>query len=365
MPKHMRLNFLQRLLRFLFWPICAMAAVALLRYDSLYTQIADYCARRTECFAACTNDNFPFLNCETQNPEIEYNGDTYTDFFLFPKPGIEKSEVEIKHYEQCKDYILDNESVPYTQQGEYRQLKINTCFPQCRTFADCYQGFNVDKRPICQIGGETAVGQEEGILCVSDQTQCETLITKDEICMNDDLTICISWNNIWMAIIMLNVVQLIFEASMAYALEISLRPTSLDRLEDDLEYHDEQAGSDKPKELDCQIVMNKCWGELAFILIYIFTLAYCCIGIIFQAHVGKPYSLLIEWALVLVIDQAKFVPAQLIIYLVVIRRLGLLEISEGFNGKWSDQLMHDGGAEMSLMKVLRTKVQNFVLIDAV
>ena len=65
MPKHMRLSFVQRLLRFLFWPICAMAAVAIMRHDPLYEQIQEFCDRRIECFAACTNSNFPFLNCDS------------------------------------------------------------------------------------------------------------------------------------------------------------------------------------------------------------------------------------------------------------------------------------------------------------
>jgi len=68
---------------------------------------------------------------------------------------------------------------------------------------------------------------------------------------------------------------------------------------------------------------------------------------------------------VLVFDQAKFIPCQLIIYWVVIRRLGMLPVSEGFNGKWNDQYIHEGGAEMSLMKILRTKVKRFVEIRAV
>ena len=96
---------------------------------------------------------------------------------------------------------------------------------------------------------------------------------------------------------------------MAYALEISLRPTSLNRLEDDIEDGDDQTNPDKPKELECTVVMNKCWGELAFILLYIFVLAYCCMGIIFQASMGKPNSLLFEWVIVLCFDQLKFVPA--------------------------------------------------------
>ena len=83
-------------------------------------------------------------------------------------------------------------------------------------------------------------------------------------------------------------------------------------------------------------MLNKCWGELAFILLYIVVLAYCGIGIIFQSSMGKPNSLLFEWILVLCFDQLKFVPAQFIIYWVVIRRLGRLPVSEGYNGKWDD-----------------------------
>ena len=150
--------------------------------------------------------------------------------------------------------------------------------------------------------------------------------------------------------------QLVFEGSMAYALEISLKPTSLNRLEDDMEDGEDQTNPDKPKELDCTVVLNKCYGELAFILLYIVVIALCAMGIIYQSEMGKPNSLLFEWVIVLCFDQLKFVPAQLIIYWVVIRRLGRLPISEGYNGKWDDQYIHEGGAEMSLMMVCRTKV---------
>ena len=174
-----------------------------------------------------------------------------------------------------------------------------------------------------------------------------------------------SWGNIFVALVMLNGFQLVFEASMAYALEISPKPTSLDRLEDDIDDLDDQTNPDKPKELDCQVVMNKCWGELAFIIIYICVLGYCLVGLVFQLSIGKPSSMFFEWFIVLVIDQLKFFPAQFFIYWVVIRRCGRLPISEGFNGKWDDRYIHDGGADASLMKVCRSRVQKFVEIKAV
>lgn len=201
-------------------------------------------------------------------------------------------------------------------------------------------------------------------MCVDPENQCETMVTKNEMCMNDEKTLCIDWGNIWLAILLLNVFQLVFEASMAYALEISLKHTSLDRLSNDGEAED-QTNSEKPKELDCTVVMNKCWGELAFIILYLLMLGYCCMGIIFQSSMGKPKSMAMEWMIVLLLDQAKNVPSQYLIYWVVIRRFGRLPISESFEGVWDDQYIHDNGSEMSLMMVCRTKVLNFVEIKAV
>lgn len=86
-------------------------------------------------------------------------------------------------------------------------------------------------------------------MCISDENVCETYVAENEMCMNDGNTLCISWSNIWIAIIILNSIQLLFEASMAYSLEISLQPTSLDRLEEDIEDGEDQSNSDKPNEL--------------------------------------------------------------------------------------------------------------------
>ena len=55
--------------------------------------------------------------------------------------------------------------------------------------------------------------------------------------MNDDSTVCLSWRNIWLAIFLFNIAQLVFESALYFALETSLKPTILDKLEkEDLEY---------------------------------------------------------------------------------------------------------------------------------
>lgn len=55
----------------------------------------------------------------------------------------------------------------------------------------------------------------------------------------------------------------------------------------------------------------------------------------------------------------------MIIYWIIIRRCGQLSVTENFNGKWDDQLIHEGGVEMSLMNKMRTSVKNFVNIPIV
>ena len=43
LPKHMRLNFLQRFIRFLFVPLCMAACVGILHWESVYKEVVDLC----------------------------------------------------------------------------------------------------------------------------------------------------------------------------------------------------------------------------------------------------------------------------------------------------------------------------------
>ena len=44
----------------------------------------------------------------------------------------------------------------------------------------------------------------------------------------------------------------------------------------------------------------------------------------------------------------------------MVRRLGFFTISEGFDGKWDDTYIHEGGIELSLFQLCRQKVREFV-----
>lgn len=58
------------------------------------------------------------------------------------------------------------------------------------------------------------------------------------ICLDAASSVCINWRKIVYAIIIANVLQVVFEASMLMALSLSLKPTGIDKIAMN-EAHDE------------------------------------------------------------------------------------------------------------------------------
>ena len=99
---------------------------------------------------------------------------------------------------------------------------------------------------------------------------------------------------------------------------------------------------------------------MVFIFMYVFMVSGCVIAIVYQFQYGKIRSVLLEFGLALLLDQLKWLFCQIAIYWIVIRRLGFFTVTEGFNGKWDDQFIIDGGSELSLFALCRSKVRQFV-----
>jgi len=95
---------------------------------------------------------------------------------------------------------------------------------------------------------------------------------------------------------------------MLYAFETTLRPNYLDNLsspETNDENFADQSNTENKKELDCKRVMNKCYGELIFIFLYIAVLFFLFVSLTYQINFGKIYTVLIEFAFCLILDQVK------------------------------------------------------------
>ena len=103
----------------------------------------------------------------------------------------------------------------------------HTCFKYCRSPADCLLGFDDDNREQC-----TKKTKDQGIYClISGETACENYVMAGEICLDHMKTICLNWSFIVLAIFLGNTIQTTFEAAMLYSLEVTFKPTSLEKLQ--------------------------------------------------------------------------------------------------------------------------------------
>ena len=72
--------------------------------------------------------------------------------------------------------------------------------------------------------------------------------------------------------------------------------------------------------------MAKCWGEMLGIFMYVFFSFFLLAGSLWMVENGKPMTILIEFFVVVAIDQIKSIPVQFIIWVVVIRRCFKFEV---------------------------------------
>jgi hypothetical protein len=86
-------------------------------------------------------------------------------------------------------------------------------------------GFKDDGRPQC-----TDDIRDSGIYCLFPETPCEDYVLLDDICLYNDYTMCINWSTIILTIFLSNGLQLLFESSMYFSLEITYNPTPLEKL---------------------------------------------------------------------------------------------------------------------------------------
>lgn len=71
------------------------------------------------------------------------------------------------------------------------------------------------------------------------ETKCENYVMTGETCLDSEKSICLNSTFIFLAILIGNILQVIFETSMLYSLEVTFKPTNLDKLQDPEKYQDE------------------------------------------------------------------------------------------------------------------------------
>jgi hypothetical protein len=94
----------------------------------------------------------------------------------------------------------------------------------------------------------------------------------------------------------------VIETSFNYSFEISLKPTSLDILENpQLSIEDEIESQDSKVKVNCDVVMKKCLGEMIGILLYTLAVSVFCITSVDTYVFGKPWTCVIEWFICIIL----------------------------------------------------------------
>lgn len=217
--------------------------------------------------------------------------------------------------------------------------QAHACFDFCKKNSDCLLGFDEDSRPECN-----STNKNSALLCLLPSEDCENFVLQGEICFDSAEQYCYKTGYIIIGVLLGDFLQLIFEAGMLYALEITFKPTNLDRLQDPEKFKLEEnsdSNPDKKKELECSLVLTKCYGELLYIIAYLFAITGLVIGFTYQMSVGKPTAVLTEFGIVYVLSQIKSIPVQVVIYWVVIRRFGKVENTNFI--EWNDEILAEKG----------------------
>ena len=131
---------------------------------------------------------------------------------------------------RCKNKILLPIQLPnylVSEIEETVQLNTHTCFPGCKTTADCLVGYDIDTRPPC--GGNLTLNSGAWCVMPSNST-CETLLESGQKCFDKEGKICLNYLFMIYSIIIMNVLQVFFEGSLLYAVEATWRPTNLEKL---------------------------------------------------------------------------------------------------------------------------------------
>jgi len=97
------------------------------------------------------------------------------------------------------------------------------------------------------------------------------------------------------------------ETCFNYSFEISLKPTSLEILENP-SLSNEDGSQEEKDHVNCNIVLSKCFGEMVGIVLYTLVLFFFCVTSVDTYTYGKPWTVVIEFIVCVFLNEIKSVP---------------------------------------------------------
>ena len=229
LPPYMRFGIIKRVIRFLFVPITMLAYLVTFAYNSDMESINNNWANRADWMAKCQADHFPVLNCSSSSYSLNFRGNVYDTFYLYSKTNT-------SFYTSWYNLIdSDMTSYTYSAENSNRVWRTQTWFRHWKMSTDSSNGITNDTRPAWNSSNTN-----DAILCLNpDTTSWEDYVPDNTYWLRGNM-LWISIVYIFISIIVTDFAQLVFEGSMLFAIETSLKPTSIERLKDSEKIKDEE-----------------------------------------------------------------------------------------------------------------------------
>jgi len=342
LPPHQRMAWPLRILRFLIGSVLMLLMAVASLNDVLGDQAYRICQERSECLSGCEGDVFPALVCsERTDISLTYGGNEYHRFFTYPMTNSNS-------FRTCKDYQFDNPGYESSVEDSDRQWRVHVCFRGCAMQRQVDPLMTADTRPECQM-----VIDEDGkkvnmhdLLCVYPEDECETINKPGEICTDSEKERCFSIGYIWLAILIANCMQWVFDVAFLFTLNVTFKPTPLEML---VKPPKEEKLQDE-EEVPFNKVLNKCGGELIIFFITYIALHFTITGFIDIYTFGRPFTVWTEFVIAYGFDQAKSLMFQPLCWWLFVRRCGR---AAGNFEEWDDVQVSIGVNDVSLLTELQ------------
>lgn len=256
------------------------------------------CKLRVKCKRGCVQDFFPEMSCHETDHVISYGGNAYEQLFRY-----RKKENNDPIFDDCtrtipKD-IKGSEVVKARQLHDERLPKTHVCFAYCQTQESVEEKANqlyddVDTRPMC-----TSTDEENDLLCVDSEDECEKTRFKTEYCIPGLDDFCFNVYVLLAACLLSIPIQFIFDLAFIYS--SSIRVDSIH---------------------DVKRTVKKCSMEW-FICICILILAiHMSAAIVHLYYHGRPNMMWLTWILVVCLDLVRNIIVQASVWYILLRRCG-------------------------------------------
>lgn len=301
-PEDMRLTFLGRTIR-LFCTLMIHLMIVCVFVGSADAGYYKDCKLRAKCKRGCVQDFFPEMPCHETGHIISYGGNDYEHLFRYQVMKSGNDPIFKDCAATIPDDVKGSDEVKARQLHDQRLPKTHVCFKYCHPEQLSveeksllyYDG--VDTRPLCNVNG--AADEENDLLCVDSEDECEKTRFKTEYCIPGLDDFCFNVYVLLASCVISIPIQFLFDLAFIYSASIRVESVH-----------------------EVKKTVGKCTMEWFICLMVVILALHMSAGIAHLYYHGRPNMMWLTWLLVIALDLVRNIIVQAIVWYVLLRRCG-------------------------------------------